>query len=770
MPVPISNLRRIAFHVSVTSLGCALAGGVTHAQTSTTSSKKNSAPKTSVQASTAEDVTVSVRRRAEPLQKVPVATSVYTASQARRDNVHDLQGIFEFIPSANFRTSASSKDRAVFVRGIGTISTSPGVEPSVSTVIDGVVMARPGMATTDIIGLDHLEVMRGPQGTLFGKNASAGAVNIQTSKPTADFHAYLEGSYFSGNEYRLTGGVSGTLVPSKLIANADFLVGGFDGNVTNIANNTMVNGYEHRGVRTKFLWTPDEETHVTLGLDYMYQNDLVPTGVYSSTQQVAFPTNVATPNPALAGALNAQGITPSRNNTQVNNNIQSRSVDHSGGASITLDRDLGGGYKLTAIQAYRRWQNIQDQDYDGLNTYPAGVPNVHDHGQLNFWQASEEVRIASPRGHFFDYVGGFYYLHSVDQEVYSRNVTVGSSTAPNPGYGVSHYGITNNNYAIFAEGNLNFTKRFRGILGLRLLRDDLGYNMARTSSATASNAVLGIRPSYASSGSTSQNGYVDRIGLQYDITHDVNAYFTYSHGYKGPAYNTFFNMQSTDAQVLKPEQNNSFELGLKSQFLHRRITANFAAFIEDFTNFQANFLDQVNGGAVYRMINAGSVSSKGVEGDISAHVLHDLTLGGSFTYDYATVDHFNCPAGAPASCNVNGQPLPFAPRWKFVLNADYTHALSDRFSFSLDSDYTWQSRTQFALTETPDTEQKAYGIWNMSTTLRDAKLKLQLSLVMRNAINTHYVSYISYGAVGGTADFLPRDYGRYGGFILRKDF
>lgn len=99
-------------------------------------------------------------------------------------------------------------------------------------------------------------------------------------------------------------------MPSKLIANADFLVGGFDGNVTNIANNTMVNGYEHRGVRSKFLWTPDDETQVALALDYMYQNDLVPTGAYSSTSQMAFPTNAVTTNPSLAATLNAQGITP----------------------------------------------------------------------------------------------------------------------------------------------------------------------------------------------------------------------------------------------------------------------------------------------------------------------------------------------------------------------------------------------------------------------------------------------------------------------------
>lgn len=145
-----------------------------------------------------EQVTVTVRRRSEPLQKVPVATSIFTAKDAARNNVHDLQGIFQFIPSANFRTSASSKDRTVFVRGIGTISTSPGVEPSVSTVLDGVVLARSGQATADLLDLEHIEVLRGPQATLVGKNASAGAVNIVTAAPTEAFHAHADASYFSG--------------------------------------------------------------------------------------------------------------------------------------------------------------------------------------------------------------------------------------------------------------------------------------------------------------------------------------------------------------------------------------------------------------------------------------------------------------------------------------------------------------------------------------------------------------------------------------------
>ena len=716
-------------------------------------------------ATASEDVTVTARRRSEPLQKTPVAVSLLTAKQAANVNVHDLQGMLQLIPSAEFRTNASAKDRTVFIRGIGTISTSPGVEPSVSTVIDGVVLARSGQATADLLDLDHIEVLRGPQGTLFGKNASAGVVNIVTAAPTAERHAYLDGSYFSGNEYRIAGGVSGTLVPNRLTGSVSVLLGGYDGNVGNTTLDREVNGYLHRGFRSKLAWTPDALTVVTLGLDYIYSDDNVPNGIFTGSSRIAYPTNVVTGSAPLAAALASEGIVPSDYNATVAQNLQSRSVDKNGGASVAIDRKLGGGYDFTSISAYRRWQNSQSQDYDQLAQASAGLPEIRDQGWLDFYQVSEEARVASPKGHFLDYVAGLYYLHADDSETYDRRYAP-LGTAATAGH--AGFGTVGNNYAAFGEGNLNFTRNFRAILGLRVLRDDLSYDFGRVS--TSGVAVTGIRPGYASTGSTASNGYGDRIGLQYDLSPDLHGYFTYSRGYKGPAYNVFFNMQNTDSSALKPETNNSYELGLKSQFLHHRVTANLAAFIEDFSNYQANFLDTVAGGTVTRLINAGSVSSKGLEADLSARPLHGLTLGLNAAYTYAVVDQFNCPAGSPLSCDVNGGPLPFAPRWKMLFSADYTRPLSERLQLSLDSSYTWQSRTQYSLAETQDTAQGAYGIWNLSVAIADLDARWRVAGILRNALDTHYVSNLSYGNLAGVVSWLNRDYGRYGGIELHKDF
>ncbi|KEZ75220.1 TonB-dependent receptor, partial [Pseudomonas syringae pv. syringae FF5] len=156
-----------------------------------------------------ESVTVTATRREESLQKVPVAVSVIEGEQLERDNRNGVASIVQQVPSLNFRTGASNKDTSLFVRGVGTISTSPGVEPTVATVIDGVVYARPGQATLDLLDLERIEVLRGPQGTLFGKNASAGVLNVTTKAPTEETHGYIDQSYYSGNESRTRFGIGG---------------------------------------------------------------------------------------------------------------------------------------------------------------------------------------------------------------------------------------------------------------------------------------------------------------------------------------------------------------------------------------------------------------------------------------------------------------------------------------------------------------------------------------------------------------------------------
>lgn len=332
---------------------------------------------------------------------------------------------------------------------------------------------------------------------------------------------------------------------------------------------------------------------------------------------------------------------------------------------------------------------------------------------------------------------------------------------------MNNFGATTTNYSVFGEANINFTKDFRAIAGLRLVHDDLSFSTNRTS--TSAVAVPGVSPAFAGTGSTGVSGYADRLGLQYDISPSANAYFTYSRGYKGPAYNVFFNMTALQTNQLNPETSNAFEVGFKSRLLDNHVQFNIAAFDDKVSNYQANEPDLVAGTVVTRLINAGEVSTRGVEIDAVAKIIDNLTLTADYSYVDAHIDSFSCPPGSAISCQVNGKPLPFAPKNKFEIRADYLAYSTGRYDVGLRTDYSYQTKQQDSIAQTPDTIQPAYGIWNASISLTDHKADWDARLVVRNIANQHYYLIEAEGN-GGLIGSVPRDFSRFAGITIHKDF
>lgn len=698
---------------------------------------------------TLKAVTVTATRREASLQKVPVAVSVIDGEQLERENRNSVASIVQQVPTVNFRTGASNKDTSLFIRGVGTISTSPGVEPTVATVIDGVVLGRPGQSTLDLLDVERLEVLRGPQGTLFGKNASAGVLNITTRNPGEQTHGFVEQSYFSGNESRTRFGIGGALIPETLKGSITTLFGSYDGNVDNKANGQEVNGYNRKGVRGKLVFTPSDDLSLTLAADYLQSHDDAPNGVVSKSLLPAFSNALA---PVRADSDNRDIVSDYRSHVE----------DINKGLSAQLDWNLGD-YTLTSITAWRGWDNTQWQDGDRLATISAAFPGSEDKGDLAYDQYSQELRLASPKGEFLEYVGGLFYMHGKDEETYRRTLRTTTSVQQ----GVADYSTTSNSYAVFGESTLNFTPTLRGIAGLRWTHDDLEYDHRRVSTSTV--AVTGIQPGTSSSGSVDEDGWSGRLGLQYDLTDDITSYLTYSRGYKGPAYNVFFNMQPRDTDALKPETSNSWEAGLKASLWNNRLTTNLAVFHTEYDNYQANFFDSVAGQVVTRLINAGSVTSEGVELDFALQATSQLKLSGALAYTKARIDEFACPAGAAASCNVNGKPLPYSPDWKSYVRADYSIPLDNGLDIELGTDFSWQSKVQYDISQNVDTVQGAYGIWNASVALADYNEGWRVALLAKNLADKSYSPLL---ATGGNYIYraVPRDDERYFGIQLRKDF
>jgi iron complex outermembrane receptor protein len=216
-------------------------------------------------------------------------------------------------------------------------------------------------------------------------------------------------------------------------------------------------------------------------------------------------------------------------------------------------------------------------------------------------------------------------------------------------------------------------------------------------------------------------------------------------------------MLARDEIALAPETSKSWEAGIKGSALGRKITWGLAAYTTDFNNFQANFSDIVAGAIVTRLINAGSANSRGVELDLGIHPVPGLSLDTSVAYDDAKVLHFICPTGAANSCNIDGQPLPYAPKWKLYENAAYRFAVAKGWDLELQGDVSVKSATQFQLTQTPSSIQPSYALLNASVALLGQDNGWQVRAYVKNIGNTHYANLIGNGTIAGTTRLVPRD-------------
>ena len=708
-----------------------------------------------------EEIVVTATKREESLQTVPVAVSVLSGVQLEQTNLNAMESISTHIPSVNFRANASNKDTSLFIRGVGTISTSPGVEPSVSTVVDGVVFGRAGMATLDLMDVARLEVLRGPQGTLFGKNASSGVINI-VSKPIAEeTQGFVDLGWYDGDEKRIRAGVSGALTDS-VRGSLNAMWGEFPGVARNVFLDKDVQGYDRQGVRGKLEFAPSDDLDIVLIADYAEAGDTGSRGAYTRAS-AAITASIA---PVVVGP----------ENDEVATNVLERVDDTNYGVSAEIDWTTGP-LTLTSITAYRKWENTQYQDIDGTAVVYSQIAQLGDKGIVDYEQISQELRLASPGGEFFDYVVGVFYYDSQSDEIYRRDRTECNgtlATLPNgltpcaavtTGYGQAEYGTDLTSWSVFGEGTVNFSEQLRGVLGLRYTSDDLSYYHERLS--TYATDVGGIRATRAlTEGSTDEDGTSGRIGLQYDLSDDVMVYGTYSLGYKGPAYNAFFNMQSIDDFAISKEESQSFELGLKSMLLDDRLRLNIAVFDTTFEGYQANYPDLVQGVVVTRFINAGDVSTQGVEVDFEARITGDFSLSGAIAYTDAKVDKFLCPEGATCT-DLDGAQLPFAPEWKANIGANYGMDVGDmRLDFGLD--YTYQDDTQYDLSRSTNTIQPAWDIINASIALSGPDGRWRVALLGKNLADESYSTNLLPG--GNTQRGMPRDQSSYYGVTARWNF
>ena len=727
-----------------------------------------------------QEITVTAQKREQKLQEVPIAVSVISGAQIEALGGFNIEQMKTLVSSLNIRKTNTPLNQALFLRGVGTINFAISAQPSVAFVLDGVVLSAAGEAFGDFYDVDRIEVLRGPQGTLFGKNSSAGVVNVVSKRPGKTYGGYVDVGWYEQNELKIKAAfdtpLSDTLRGRTTATYGDFP--GFIKNVTTGPAHGKTNGYDRKGIRT--LWVADvsDKTQLTFIGDYRKSDDPCCAELIGTA-----PTGAQ----AIALTNLLSGTTFSGADTRtIRQNLVTRSQEEAYGASVQADFEINQN-TLTSITAYRKWNSTEIREGDWLDAGGApyvGIGQLHDYGPQKQHTFSEELRITSPSGGFLEYVGGLYYSTTNAERFFQRSdivctastlapdstglrpCTAAASTIVTP-TASADFGADFKNFAVYGDGTFHVSDAFRIITGLRWTQDKLSFFHNYNPSPIAGPGLRTVTSGFT--GSNSSDNVSGRGGLQWDINKNLMTYATYARGYKGPAYNVFFNMTPNDQQVIAAETADSVELGLKSTLFGGRMVFNAAAFSAKYKNFQANNFLVLNGVTITTLTNAGDVTTGGVEFDFSAKPVRNLSLNGSMSYTDARIDSVFTPAGQTPRYKVGTQ-LALAPKWKGTLSADYRMHLA---SMDVIPGLNWSAQSeQFSdLNEPAALRIPGYGTVDATLAFADKDDRYRVTLVGRNLGAKSYAALLTPGGPGGAVRYqVPRDADRYFGIQARYNF
>jgi iron complex outermembrane receptor protein len=673
-----------------------------------------------------DEIVVTAQKREQPLESVPVAVTVVTGDQLESANITAATDIRRLAPSLQYAENSSVRGTSLQVRGVGTQSFSNGLEQSVGTMVDGIAMARNGMGDGDLIDVDRVEVLRGPQGMLFGKNASAGLVSIVTRRPTDRLSAEGSLSFGTYNEVHAS-----AVVNLPVSAQAAFRLAGFSnrrgGLVTNVFDGSLLNNDQESGLRAKFLWrSHDDNLQVYLSADWSHRGGSCCVATVRSV----------VPGSLLAASLASAGIVPGPDNRTVNLDGGAYSRSTNAGASAEVTWQLGG-FTLTA---WRTWKLRENTDSDAT-PIPALSINF---GRSDANQWTQEMRLASPAGSRLEYVAGLYYFDAV---LHGNNGQQGSLTLASATPVLSRYFIATNrsgSMAAFGQATLRVTPGLRLIAGARLTHDNVSMDFDRSffPGTLPSSPPLSLHPS------TSASNLSWRAGLQYDAAPGIMAYGTVSRGYKGPGFNALQAATAAASTPVRPEIPMGYEMGIKASLFERRLTLNLAAYDTRFKDFQAQLFDpSIPPFGAFVLGNAGVLRTRGVELEWAARPAAGLTFSGGVNHDDAVYLDFKRAAcwGTPAvqpACvggvfDASGVSMPNSPKWTFSVQGQYERSLGSHGSGFVSLNWYGRSKVNDSLGD-PNMIRASYGLLGMSVGVSGDDGRWQVSVWVRNLLDRRY--------------------------------
>ncbi len=657
------------------------------------------------------EIVVTARRRSESVQDVPIAISVIGGDRLDTTGSYNVSRLVQIQPSLTFY-STNPRNSAANIRGLGAPFglTNDGIEQGVGIYVDQVYYSRIAAATFDFLDVERMEVLRGPQGTLYGKNTTAGTINISTRQPTFEPEARAEISVGNLGFVQGKASVSGPLIADRVAVRLVASATKRNGTLFNVTSGRRVNDQDNLGLRGQLLWRASDAIDLTFAADFNRQNPECCAQIYVREGSTQRPLNRQ-----FAALANAFGYAPPSTDpfdrlTDVDSELRAR--QELGGASLRVEWDLGPG-TLTSVSAWRywKWNPSNDRDFTGLPiTTISANPSTQD-------QYTQEFRYASSGAGRLGYVIGLFAFHQtldtsgVQQQgaAASRFLLGPAGTDPAVLDGLRSenvIGFSNTSVAAFGQVNWRATDRLRLQAGLRV-----NYDRKRGSYAATVTNGTGTALTPQQLGQLSPQAYEPSFrdwnlsydaNLSYDIADDILGYATYARSFKSGGINlSGLPLDAASRPILsagsvKPERVNHLEAGLKSQFLKRRLTVNLAAFQTAIDDYQATVTNGQLGVLRGYLANAEKVRVRGVEVDVAARPTNRLNLYANAAFldaQYARFRDAPCPpeltggpaataanpagaagvpgAASPANCDISGQRLPGVSRLALSYGAEY---------------------------------------------------------------------------------------------------
>ena len=725
-----------------------------------------------------EAIVVTARRREESAQDVPIALSVVSSETLEQTGNYTLGQVQQLVPSLQV-FSFNPRNTNINIRGLGSnvALTNDGLENGVGFYVDNVYYGRVGLSQFDLVDLAQIEVLRGPQGTLFGKNTTSGAINITSRPPSFDPEFTGEASVGDYGYYQIRASASGALIDDIVAVRLSGALTDRRGFLYNVTQSERAQDYYNASIRGQLLIKPTEDIEIKIIGDFSRQKQNHVLNVLANYVGT-YENGVTVPNNFAARAARFPGyavrpIDAFARIGEADGHYQSNMDGY--GVSGQLDWDFGAA-TLTSISAYRWWDWNPANDGDST-----ALPIVTKAQQVNRQrQFSQEIRLASNGSNTIDYVVGAYYFWQVVRGFGATaygpaaalwNLPTANQVVANAalnGFEANSISTpTTKSFAVFGQADWNISDQFIVTAGLRYTHEKKAGSFSQFHVAGAdlstllpaqSAAALAIRnqfnPVTSYSTQFTDNSLSGLLTLTWKFAPSALGYATYSRGNKSGGLNLSSLPAGVDPNVA-PEKVDAFELGLKSQFLDNRLTFNIAAFQTTISDYQTAITEVVANSVNFRqyIANIPKVRSRGIEADFVAAPAEGIAFNASIAYaDTVFRDYQNAPQ-AVERLNISGiqdltgKQLSGVPKFTYTLGADIFSPVGSLRGRDIEvyshADYSHRSTFNTSASNSRLAQVPGYGLANVRAGLRTSDGLLDLSVWAKNLFDKNYFQTLS---------------------------